>query len=63
LGIGAFILSELRQPLTTSDLWCIISNKDENKYLTYDKYILTLDFLFILGLIQLKDDDYLEVKK
>ncbi|MBM7408762.1 ABC-three component system middle component 6 [Methanococcus maripaludis] len=53
LGKGAIILSNLRKPRTVSSLWDIVKMTEEIN--TFDKFILTLDFLYILGLINSKN--------
>jgi len=52
LGMGAYILDMLRTPQTVSSLWEIV--KTESKINSFDKYILTLDFLFMLNLLEIK---------
>lgn len=60
LTVGARLLAHLAQPKTVSALWEIISRpaiiKDGKKSaLRYDAYVLTLDLLFLMGAITLKD--------
>jgi len=53
LGMGAQILPQLNITQTVSSLWeKMKSSKEIN---SYDKFVLTLDFLFMLNLIELKD--------
>lgn len=53
LNCGAIVLKELSDPQTISALWDKI--KDNKFFVGYEKYILTLDFLFIIGGIKLED--------
>lgn len=53
LGMGAQVLSELQTSETISSLWeKIKTNKAIN---SYEKFVLTLDFLFMLNLIDLQE--------
>ncbi|MBM7408763.1 ABC-three component system middle component 6 [Methanococcus maripaludis] len=53
LGKGIIILNSVRKPRTVSSLWDIVKMTEEIN--TFDKFILTLDFLYILGLINSKN--------
>jgi hypothetical protein len=60
LTVGARLLAQLTQPKTVSALWEDISgptSTDDGKKpaLRYDAYVLSLDLLFLMGLIELKD--------
>lgn len=60
LTVGARLLAQLTQPKTVSSLWEAISgptNTDGGKKpaLRYDAYVLSLDLLFLMGLIELQD--------
>ncbi len=61
LGAGSKILIELERPQTVSSLWEKVRNFDEIK--TFDRYLLILDFLYILGLIDLKEGLLKKVRK
>jgi hypothetical protein len=50
LGLGAHLLSKLKSPQTVSSLWEKVRKSGEINY--YEKYILTLDLLFMLNLIE-----------
>ena len=53
LGMGAQILPQLYTTQTVSSLWeKMKSSKEIN---SYDKFVLTMDLLFMLNLIELKD--------
>ena len=59
LTVGAKILPKLSQPRTVSALWEVLTRESvmrrEINTLRYDAFVLTLDLLFLLGAIQLKD--------
>lgn len=60
LTVGARLLVHLSQSKTVSALWEEISGPDTTKddkrpALRYDAYVLTLDLLFLLGAIELRD--------
>lgn len=59
LTIGAVILPKLKQPLTVSALWEQLSTEPTSKIkpapLRYDAFVLTLDLLYLIGAVQLKD--------
>jgi hypothetical protein len=50
LGMGSVILAELRIPQTVSSLWEKARAHEEIK--SFEKFILTLDLLYMLGLIE-----------
>ncbi|MCD6540208.1 MAG: hypothetical protein J7K37_05890 [Candidatus Omnitrophica bacterium] len=52
LGAGSKMLKELAIPQTVSSLWEKVKYMEEIK--TFDKFILILDFLYMLGLIEFK---------
>lgn len=61
LGMGAQILPELNTSQTVSSLWeKMKSSKEIN---SFDKFVLTLDFLFMLNLIELQDGVIQKVKQ
>ena len=60
LTVGARLLKHLSRPTTVSSLWekasPSSSAKNSNKpALRYDSYILTLDLLFLMGVIEFQD--------
>ncbi len=59
IGAGAILLSRLTSEQTLSDLW------DRTKNFThinnYERFILTLDLLHILGLIEFKENSIVRV--
>ena len=53
LGIGSLLLVNLIVPQTVNSLW--EKMKKTKKITSYEKYILSLDLLSLLNLIQLKE--------
>ncbi len=51
LGIGATLIPLLRVPCTVSDLWTQ-SKHHPKQTISFEKFILALDLLFLLGLIK-----------
>lgn len=58
LNCGALILDEIREPKTISLLWEQVKQKETLD--NYEKFVLTLDFLFIINAIKL-NDGFLEI--
>ena len=58
-GFGGFLLQQLSEPMTIDELWEYYKDSYTNKkYLvkfSFDQYIMTLDYLFIIGAIK-KDE-------
>ena len=61
LGAGTRMLIELESPQTVSSLWERVRDFDEIK--TFDRYLLILDFLYILDLIDFKEGLLKKVSK
>ena len=53
LGLGSIVITELRVPQTVSSLWEKARDYEEIK--TFEKFILTLDLLCTLGLIEFEE--------
>ena len=53
LNCGALILDEIREQKTISLLWEQVKQKETLD--NYEKFVLTLDFLFIINAIKLND--------
>ncbi len=53
LGSGSIILKELRTPETVSSLWEKLKNKREIQ--SFEKFVLTLDFLFTVNIIEFQN--------
>lgn len=59
LGLGAILLEELSSEKSLSDLW-----ENAKKYPdigNFERFILTLDFLFIIGLVTLKNNNLMRM--
>lgn len=60
LSVGGRILEHLRQPNTVSSLWEELTLRTENSShstspLSYDGFVLALDFLYLIGSIEMQD--------
>ena len=54
LYVGALLLDKLDIPSSVSELWNQVNdNKSVNNY---ERFIITLDMLYVLNLIELKND-------
>ena len=53
LGAGAFLLAHIDEPSTTTGLW--ERAKEASGIESYGRFVLTLDFLFAVGAIDLVD--------
>ena len=53
LGLGGFVLTAIGGPTTPSALWDSVRSHEEIG--TYGRFILTLDLLFTIGVIELRD--------
>lgn len=61
-GLGGLILSSFRSSdthLTVDELWVKLEKKNKTKNLivdlTFDKFVLSIDFLFLMGALDLKE--------
>lgn len=59
LGVGAILLKELSSKKSLSELW--ENSKNINHIGNFERFILTLDMLFIFGLITMKDNELMRV--
>lgn len=53
LGIGAEILGHLEKPATVSSVWERF-NASPKSYVSYDWFVLGLDFLFLIDAIRIE---------
>lgn len=53
LNCGAIVLDEISEPQTVSLLWD--KSKNHETLANYEKFLLTLDFLYLIGAITIKD--------
>lgn len=59
IGVGAQILTYLDEPKTISGLWGAVKaekNVDGTQHITYDWFILALDFLYAIQAIKAERD-------
>ena len=57
LGAGAAVLSRLRRPATVSELWSQVEEEPGN--LSFQGFILAMDFLYAIGAIELDEQGLL----
>lgn len=56
LSVGSRVLEQISEPITISHLWRELKTKSETENeLTFEWFALSLDLLFILGAIDIKD--------
>ncbi|MEG1254836.1 ABC-three component system middle component 6 [Clostridium sp.] len=56
-ALGAIILSELKKQGSVDSIWESVSSKsDFNIRITFDNFILTLDYLYSIGAIDINED-------
>ena len=53
LGIGLILINNLHRPQTVTSLWEQI--RDDRLIGTYERFVLSLDMLFIIGAIEMSD--------
>jgi hypothetical protein len=53
LGIGATILVHLNHPRTVTSLWSSVSKIPEVS--TFERFVLALDLLYMIGAVELED--------
>lgn len=53
VGAGAFVLSILAEPMTTTGIWEKVKHASEIG--TYGRFVLTLDFLYAISAIDMVD--------
>lgn len=54
LHLGGMLISLLYKPLTISELWENV--KDKTHMNSFEHFVLTLDMLFVIGVIVLEND-------
>ena len=54
IGAGAIILQELRNPSSVSTLWEVV--RDVSSVGNYERFVLTLDMLHIIGAVELDNN-------
>ena len=62
-GFGAFLLQQLEYPMSVEELWeCYKFAYNNHKYpvkFSFDQYIVTLDYLFIIAAIKKNEEGVL----
>lgn len=62
-GFGAFLLQQLRKSMSTEELWeCYRDAYHNHRYpvkFSFDQYIITLDYLFIIDAIKMNEEGVL----
>ena len=61
IGVGAILLEKLSSEKSLSDLW--ENSKNIPNIGNFERFILTLDMLYILGLITFKNNNLLRTKQ
>ena len=61
LGSSAIIFDNMDKKQSISQLWERV--KDDDSFYNFERFILSLDMLYILGLIEFKKNNLLRVKK
>jgi len=51
IGVGAVVLRHLERPQTVTSLWNKV--RDHRAVGTYERFVLTLDLLYIIGVVTL----------
>lgn len=64
LGLGGFILSKLKSPTTVDKLWTDFTKVANSNTFpanhSFDNFVLTIDILFSLGLVEIDTDGKLQ---
>lgn len=53
VGVGAILIDEVRRPCTVSALWERVH--DSPSVATFERFVLGLELLYLLGLVSLAD--------
>ena len=53
LGVGATILRHIKAPVTPSSLWEGV--REETNVGTYERFVLAMNLLYLIGAIELQD--------
>lgn len=59
IGVGSVLLKHLSYERTLSDLW--ESVKETSSVGNFERFILGLDLLFVLGLVEIKNEKLVKV--
>ncbi len=61
IGVGAILLKEIDQPQTVTSLWETV--REEDAIGTFERFVLALDMLHIVGAISLENSLIVRVKQ
>ena len=61
IGIGAILLKEIDQPQTVTSLWETV--REEDAIGTFERFVLALDMLHIIGAVSLENGLIVRVKQ
>ncbi len=61
IGIGAILLKEIDQPQTVTSLWETV--REEDAIGTFERFVLALDMLHIIGAINLENGLIVRMKQ
>lgn len=61
IGAGGLVLEEISKPVSLSHLWENV--KSNSSVQTYERFILTLDMLHIVGAIEIEESMIVRIKK
>lgn len=59
IGLGGYLLKLLSEPMTIDDLWIKFSKYNNKKYPAYhnfDNLVLSLNLLFMIGIIEINNN-------
>ncbi len=59
IGVGSILLNHLSVERNLSDLWEIV--KDTPSVGNFERFVLGLDLLFVLGLVEIKSEKLVKV--
>jgi hypothetical protein len=56
LSVAGWIFSRLNRPMSVSRLWDDLRDYWSERPLAYQWFVLSMDLLFLMGLVELRDD-------
>ena len=59
IGVGNILLQHIKGSINISSLWENV--KTNHAVVTFDRFVIALDFLYILGIIDIKQNDIMRV--
>ena len=61
IGVGAILLKEIDQPQTVTSLWETV--REEDAIGTFERFVLALDMLHVIGAVSLENGLIVRVKQ